>query len=164
MLKRVCLAILLLLSVSSQVRAAEILAVLSSPAEPYLVARKAFEQHFNTMAPGRGLKTIQPHIIRSVTLTQDEQDDALGTAVVERRPDFIVALGSRALSRSVQLPGKIPVIYLLVPSPEKFCLPTTRPPAFSCNPGQVRSSGPCIICYPPFSGWGWSTTRHIPAT
>lgn len=120
MLKRVCLAILLLLPLSSQARAAEILAVLSSPAEPYLVARTAFEQHFNSMAPGRGLKTIQPHIIRSVILRQNDDNNPLNTAVAEQRPDLIVALGSRALAQSTRLPDKIPVIYLLVPSPERI--------------------------------------------
>ncbi len=118
MLNRLCLTILIIIHTATACYGLEVVAVKSSPAQPYDVALQAFSQQLIALSPVRGTKAIKPVItIRGMTLNSEEQPDALRRTISQGKPDLIVALGSKALRVTAPI-HDIPIIYLLVPVPD----------------------------------------------
>lgn len=92
----------------------------SSTAQPYEEALQAFSRHLVSLCPVHGTKSIQPDItITPLIVESDGTPEALRLAINNKKPDLIVALGSKALQFTAPIKN-IPIIYLLVPSPEKI--------------------------------------------
>jgi putative ABC transport system substrate-binding protein len=119
MLNRLCLLILFLLQTASVCHGFEVVAVKSSAAQPYAEALEAFSRHLLALSPVRGTKSINPDItVTPLSVATDDHGAALRQTINQIKPDLMVALGSTAL-RIVAPITDIPIIYLLVPSPEK---------------------------------------------
>ncbi len=98
----------------------EILAIKSSSAPPYEIAFQAFSGNLSSLVPAQGPKAIKTGIAtRAITLSAGDSADRLRRTILKRKPDLIVALGSKALRFSAPIKD-IPIIFLLVPSPEKI--------------------------------------------
>lgn len=120
MLKKLCLTLFILLSTAMTCHGLEVVAVKSSPAQPYEDALQSLHQHLTSLYPVYGPKTIQPDIaITSITLSKEDRAEAVTGDINRQKPDIIVALGSKALRFTSSIKN-IPIIYLLVPSPEKI--------------------------------------------
>ena len=120
MFKRLCLPILFLLHTAANCYGFQVVAVKSSPAQPYEVALQAFSQHLPSLFPASGTKTIQPDItIIPITMNTGDQLKSLRQDIINQKPDLILALGSKALRLTAPI-DDIPIIYLLVPSPNNI--------------------------------------------
>ncbi len=120
MLKRLCLTILILCHMAPACYGLEVVAVKSSPAQPYEAALQAFRKELIALSLGHGTKTIQPNItIRTISLRDDEQPAELRHEINKGKADLIVALGSKALRLAAPI-HDIPIIYLLVPFPAEI--------------------------------------------
>jgi putative ABC transport system substrate-binding protein len=120
MLTRLSLIILIFLHTASACYGLEVVAVKSSPAQPYEEALQAFSRHLASLYPVHGTKSIQPDItITPLIVGSDGKPEALRLAISNKKPDLIVALGSKALQITAPIKN-IPIIYLLVPLPEKI--------------------------------------------
>lgn len=68
--------------------------------------------------PAVGQKSIQPHSLTALSLGAEELPN-FEERVLAASPDLIIAIGSRALQATENI-EKIPIVYLLVPVPEKY--------------------------------------------
>lgn len=118
-LKRVFFFIIAILLSASPVSAYEIVAVLSSQAKPYALALQAFHQHLKEISPKRGLKSIQDNGMQIITLQPKESATLTHQRIQASEPDLIIAFGSKALHHTALARPNTPIIYLLVPSPQK---------------------------------------------
>ncbi len=91
----------------------------SSTAEPYSRAFESFNRTFSSAVPTRGLKSIGQDSIITHTINKDDSPDRLVRLIRKENPDLIIAFGSKAL-RQVASIHDVPIIYLLVPSPDKI--------------------------------------------
>jgi len=102
----------------STAMAYDIVVVKSGPGDPYEEVAQKVEAELLKELPSVGQKSIQPHSITSFTLGSEEFM-GFEERVLTTSPDLIVAIGSKAL-KAMEKIETIPIVYLLVPSPEKY--------------------------------------------
>ncbi|MEN8256414.1 MAG: ABC transporter substrate binding protein [Thermodesulfobacteriota bacterium] len=119
MLKHFVLSIFLIFSTASYSYGFEVVAVKSSTAEPYSLAFESFSRTFTSAVPTRGPKSITQNAIITRTINQDDTPDRLVRQIRKENPDLLIAFGSKALRFTASIKD-IPIIYLLVPSPDKI--------------------------------------------
>lgn len=96
--------------------AKDILIVQSSRIKPYEEALRGIKEVLPTRLPASGIKSISPHAVKRIVLSDSSNNEHLQWTVRSFSPDLIIAIGHTALNRVVGFDSQ-PIVYLMVPYP-----------------------------------------------
>ncbi len=117
-MKNLIFTITFCFSMVSTAMSYDIVVVKSGSGGPYDEMGQLVSAALMKELPSVGQKSIQPHSITAFTLGAEDLPDFAGR-VLASSPDLVVAIGSRALQVTENI-ERIPIVYLLVPTPEKY--------------------------------------------
>lgn len=117
-MKKIIFAITFCFCMVSTAMAYDIVVVKSRADGPYEEMDQLVSAELLKELPAVGQKSIQPHSITSFAVGPDDLS-GFEERVLAASPDLIIAIGSRALQATENI-ERIPIVYLLVPSPEKY--------------------------------------------
>lgn len=114
------LAVLLILSRGVVPASADELLILQSGGlQPYAEAAVGVSTALSSMSNWRGPKALLPFTVDKMVLDSETDDASLRDTLMQRQLSAVVAIGKRALTLALQLPG-VPVIHVMVPGAEQI--------------------------------------------
>ena len=119
MKKLLLFIIISLLSLVEIAQGYEIVVVKSSLSKVNERIQYTFINELDKRVPHHGLKSIQPHQLTEIILSQEKETRESIRKIQNTHPDLILALGSKALKVALSVPD-IPIVHLLVIDPEKI--------------------------------------------
>lgn len=117
-MKKILLIIVIFVLRQTVVFGADIAVVQSASLPAYNNVLKGIENVLSREIPALGPKAIQAHNIKTYILSKDESHGPLKLDILKEQPHLVVAIGSNSLSLMKDVMD-IPVIYLMVPYPDK---------------------------------------------
>jgi len=139
--------IVLVLALSRNVQAYEILVVQSSRAKAYQDVLQGVSSVVPSRIPVRGVKSIYPHTVKSIVLSDSYQDGKLEGIIKSFSPDLILAIGHKALNRVKDFRQQ-PIVYLMVLFPASDIRTRTNITGIDMNISPARQLSALISTFP----------------